>query len=294
MNRKLQYFDEVLREHLKTAGVRDVFWSLNSPNPPADARTLSAPRLVLLLNGKADYVLNDGKNCRRKNLQKGDALFIVANGWFLPVFDSEREVFMARLFPEGIFFSHYHYRPPGPFEDSLFHEFFQRVRPLDELLRELTTLVQQMARTEPMSEAAPSLISALSTLILEYLSLPVPKRAGKGRSNAMYYLVRNYVEENYRSPLNRNDVAERLAMHPDRISQLFAEYHNEGFTSYLNRLRLNEARRLLENFELSVTEAAFRSGFSSANYFVKLFRNRFSTTPGRYRLSLDRFHFRHS
>ncbi len=41
---------------------------------------------------------------------------------------------------------------------------------------------------------------------------------------------------------------------------------------YLNRLRLMKARHLLRHSEASVTDIAYRCGFSDSNHFSTLFR----------------------
>lgn len=46
---------------------------------------------------------------------------------------------------------------------------------------------------------------------------------------------------------------------------------------------LRSANLLVENHSLSVERIAEMMGFSSTDYFKRLFRKRFGTTPGRYR-----------
>ncbi len=48
---------------------------------------------------------------------------------------------------------------------------------------------------------------------------------------------------------------------------------------YLNRLRLMKARHLLRHSEASVTDIAYRCGFSDSNHFSTLFRREFNWSP---------------
>ncbi|HVK02700.1 MAG TPA: AraC family transcriptional regulator [Armatimonadaceae bacterium] len=53
--------------------------------------------------------------------------------------------------------------------------------------------------------------------------------------------------------------------------------------SYLTRVRLDEARRLLLATDLTVVEIAARVGFDSPHYFSRLFRQHFDAPPARWR-----------
>jgi AraC family transcriptional regulator, transcriptional activator of the genes for pyochelin and ferripyochelin receptors len=48
---------------------------------------------------------------------------------------------------------------------------------------------------------------------------------------------------------------------------------------YLRKLRLEEARRLLENGGMNVTEAAFAVGYNSLSSFSRAFSAQFGATP---------------
>ena len=52
-------------------------------------------------------------------------------------------------------------------------------------------------------------------------------------------------------------------------------------TEYINHLRLKESLVLLQA-GYRVSEAAYSTGFSSPNYFTRLFRKKFGMLPGVY------------
>ena len=56
------------------------------------------------------------------------------------------------------------------------------------------------------------------------------------------------------------------------------------FTSYLNKLRLTEAAKLLkENTGLAVAEIAYSVGYSNVSYFNRLFKEEYGCTPKTFR-----------
>ena len=56
-----------------------------------------------------------------------------------------------------------------------------------------------------------------------------------------------------------------------------------GFNEYLTKVRLNHAKRMLENTSLRTYEVAEKVGYSSPQYMSILFKRYFSCTPGDYR-----------
>lgn len=84
---------------------------------------------------------------------------------------------------------------------------------------------------------------------------------------------------------------------PWRINFLFhcvryiGSLSSNGLTPqrYLNRLRLMKARHLLRHSEASVTDIAYRCGFSDSNHFSTLFRREFNWSPRDIRRGRDGF-----
>ena len=53
--------------------------------------------------------------------------------------------------------------------------------------------------------------------------------------------------------------------------------------NYCNNLKLEDAKNLLSKTDIPITEIAFDVGFNDVSYFIQLFKNKFSTTPLKYR-----------
>lgn len=57
-------------------------------------------------------------------------------------------------------------------------------------------------------------------------------------------------------------------------------------SDYISNYRLENAKTLLENTDLSMSEIAYSTGFSSPNYFSTAFKGKYGVTPGAYKKSL--------
>ncbi|WP_158702789.1 helix-turn-helix transcriptional regulator [Paenibacillus faecalis] len=74
-----------------------------------------------------------------------------------------------------------------------------------------------------------------------------------------------------------------LHFHYDYLSRCLKKHTGMTPVAYLNHIRLLNAKSQLEHSDLSVQEIAERNGFSSSNYFIRLFRKNFDMTPKQYR-----------
>lgn len=91
-----------------------------------------------------------------------------------------------------------------------------------------------------------------------------------------------FVENNFASDLKNRQLADYCGMTEFRFSRVFKERYGVRFREYLIFFRLREARRLLANAEVSVTEVAYSVGFNDPSYFTRVFRKHFGKNPSDY------------
>lgn len=91
-----------------------------------------------------------------------------------------------------------------------------------------------------------------------------------------------YIEANYGEPLTLDDAAAAAAMSRYHFSRSFRLHTGSTFKGYLNRLRIAEAKRLMQAEGLNVSEAAFRVGYNDLSYFSRVFKRAEEITPSRY------------
>jgi len=104
----------------------------------------------------------------------------------------------------------------------------------------------------------------------------------------------NFSEHVIKFILTRNDgelgdlTVEKIT-HALKVSQsyLYETFKNEKKVTpgkYLVMVKMFRSASLLENGEnLPVKKIAHKMGFANPDYFIKIFREHFGTTPGRYR-----------
>lgn len=99
--------------------------------------------------------------------------------------------------------------------------------------------------------------------------------------------VADYISENYRQPLPLEDLAERFYISKYYLCRTFKEITGYGINEYRNIHRIREAKRLLEETDLSVSQIAYTLGYESITYFEKVFKVHMTVSPLKYRKTLN-------
>nr|WP_252738600.1 helix-turn-helix domain-containing protein [Saccharophagus degradans] len=77
---------------------------------------------------------------------------------------------------------------------------------------------------------------------------------------------------------------EKLNINRNKLNGVLKQELNLTFNAYLHKLRMVEAGRLLDSdVGISVSELAFRLGYTNTNYFYKVFKNEYGCTPKKYK-----------
>ncbi|WP_297200845.1 HTH-type transcriptional activator RhaS [uncultured Pluralibacter sp.] len=88
-----------------------------------------------------------------------------------------------------------------------------------------------------------------------------------------------WLEEHFAEEVCWEEVAARFSLSLRTLHRQLKQHTGLTPQRYLNRVRLTRARHLLRHGDDSVTEVAFRCGFSDSNHFSTLFRREFSWSP---------------
>lgn len=97
--------------------------------------------------------------------------------------------------------------------------------------------------------------------------------------------IEQYIRENYTRQISLADMALHFHMNPVYFCQYFKKKKGITYVQFLNQVRMEEAKRLLQKGELSVEQIAGMVGIENSNYFGRLFKKMTGMTIGEYRKS---------
>lgn len=92
-----------------------------------------------------------------------------------------------------------------------------------------------------------------------------------------------YIDENYKKDISLDDVSRIVDISPYYFSKLFKEETGENFIEYLTNIRIENAKKLLSNRELSIKYICANTGYGDPNYFSRIFKKSVGMTPTEYR-----------
>ena len=81
------------------------------------------------------------------------------------------------------------------------------------------------------------------------------------------------------------DLARRVYLSPSYFGKVFKEETGETFVSFLNRVRIERSKELLQRKHIRLSDIAQMVGFEEQSYFCRVFKKLVGVTPTHYRES---------
>ncbi|CRK82256.1 response regulator transcription factor [Neobacillus massiliamazoniensis] len=101
--------------------------------------------------------------------------------------------------------------------------------------------------------------------------------------NANMKKLMEYIKAHYAEPLTLKSVAKHFHFNPSYLSSYFSAHNNERFIEYLNKIRVEEASRLLIMGTATISEISGMVGYSDHSYFCKVFKKIKRVSPSQYK-----------
>lgn len=103
------------------------------------------------------------------------------------------------------------------------------------------------------------------------------------RANETLNLVQTYITAHCCEDIHLSDVAEKCFINYNYLSTLFGQTLGISFSHYLQKTRIEQAKKMLEeNPSLSLAHISASVGFPDQSYFTKQFRRYEHCTPTQY------------
>ncbi|EKQ50206.1 MULTISPECIES: response regulator [unclassified Clostridium] len=119
--------------------------------------------------------------------------------------------------------------------------------------------------------------------IRERLQLEFGDSKNKEKINTAVY----YIKENYTKNLNMAVVSNYISMNYSLFSINFKQFTGVNFVDYLKTIRINKAKRMLEETDEKIVNISKMIGYDNYKHFMKTFKMICGVSPSEYRKNIQ-------
>jgi len=154
----------------------------------------------------------------------------------------------------------------------------------DELLSYFNALLRETEnKEENYTTVCQNLLEVVLISLMRSSGHPLSVVATE-RANKICGKIKRYIESNFAEDITLSALAEKVHISKYYLVHTFAKYYGMSPINYLNEVRIRASKELLETTDLSISQIAQSTGFSSQSYFSQSFRRSCGKTPSEYRL----------
>ena len=131
-------------------------------------------------------------------------------------------------------------------------------------------------------EISRAYVIELIVKILRDLGRDRSKELSSENKKAVFAAI-SYMERRYNTPLSAEEIAAQVFLSPEYFRKLFKKMTGESVRTYLHKLRIDEACRMLFMTELSIQDISLAVGYQDIKAFYQAFKQITGKTPKEYR-----------
>lgn len=159
----------------------------------------------------------------------------------------------------------------------IIHDIFNRFDIFFQDDKDVFTFQKKIMDAEELREAIDIIIDFVINVIEENANNRL------GNTDILIKKAEQYIEDNYGKKITLDDIAGHVGISKYYFSVLFKKEKGITFSNYLNSVRIDKAKQLLKNPQVTVNDAAYEAGFNDPQYFSKTFKKYTGMTVTEYR-----------
>jgi AraC-like DNA-binding protein len=151
------------------------------------------------------------------------------------------------------------------------------------------TFAQMLEEYETAGEYAPDMLRGMLTTILVRLSRVAPDAFRKDASKHNLVLMRQFeklIEQHFREKRLPKEYAEMMFVTPNHLNALVNSVVGKSAGELIRERILLEAKRLLANSDMMISQIAASLQFEDNAYFTRFFKKYLGTTPEGFRAAI--------
>ncbi len=273
-----------LEEIIAKSLVKELFFSTEPPVEKFHRYVQADPRIVFLLAGSKSYLIRTETGARTLELAPGQHVYVIPFALLAPGYVTRYRMLGIVYRAETVRLLRLENRslagtpPEGP------DDYYHTRQPLSLCGKQLLRLLNQPRELSPRTS-----LELYRALLSETAELLANDTKAAPQSWRKWHEIKSYLQENFtRADLTRSEAAARFAVTPSYVSQLFEKYDDQTFNACVALERVRLAAHLLRTTARPQKEIADLCGFSSPEYFIKVFHKLQGQTPAAFRAAQPR------
>jgi len=126
-------------------------------------------------------------------------------------------------------------------------------------------------------------IQIVFQLLRDLSSEPATNKTRLNKDNKYINKAIQYMQEYYGSNISINDICSLIYLSPCHFKRVFKDYTGQTPYQYLMRIRLEKAKEILYDKEISIEEVAKLCGFVNSGHFSTVFKRVIGMSPSEFR-----------
>lgn len=126
-------------------------------------------------------------------------------------------------------------------------------------------------------------INAASKLLEAVASYACTERLSMIKYDTFSTSIDHYIMDHFTENITSEDICEHFQISKSKLYQISEDLYHCGIATYIRKLRIDLAKKLLEQSNSYVQEIAYTCGYDDYNYFTKIFKRETGLTPREYR-----------
>lgn len=124
-------------------------------------------------------------------------------------------------------------------------------------------------------------ITAIKAVLSDVIA--AKKQRSQTQDELLLTQMLDYIHENFKDNIMLNDLADQFNISPKYCGILFKQLSDNNFKDYLNRYRIEQAKKLIqERPSMKTKDLSVMTDFNSSNTFIRVFGKYTGTTPQKY------------
>lgn len=132
------------------------------------------------------------------------------------------------------------------------------------------------------AESFNDLYNAHKQMLLTFTRLVAERKLGKPTPPLFLFKIQSYIEAHLSDRITTEDIAASLQVNRSYLSTQFKKECGMDLGEYVNRIKIDEAKRLLLTTDLSLVTIAQDLAFSSQSHFATVFKRLEGITPSEF------------